>query len=160
MMTAIPPVSGQARINVFCVDDNPLVADAISLTIKSSGVGELGMAGSVSSADAMLDQARLGRWRNGAAPDVVLLDIDMPGKNPFEAIAELEAICGAGRGKPRVIMYTGLLEKPLVDRALESGAWGYVAKSDSPESLLTAIREVAAGSFSFSPAVRSIMGDQ
>ena len=157
-MTSTPPISGASKINVYCVDDNPLVADAIGLTIKSAGLGELGLAGSVSSADAMLHEARMGRWRNGAAPDVVLLDIDMPGKSAFDAIIELEEVCGAGRNKPRVIMYTGLLEKRLVDRALECGAWGYVAKSDSPESLLTAIREVAAGSFSFSPAVRSLIG--
>lgn len=145
------------KIDVFCVDDNPLATEAVGLTIESRGSTEVQMTGSAASADALLHVAQTKRWSNGGSPDIVLLDIDMPGKSPFEAIGELEVICGRGRGKPRIIMYTGILERRLIERALDCGAWGYVVKSDPPEDLMNAIREVAAGSLSFSSTARALM---
>jgi DNA-binding NarL/FixJ family response regulator len=156
MMYAAPQSPAPDRIRVFCVDDNPHVAEAVALTMKGSARGNLDLAGSASTADMLLAEAENAGWSEGQAPDIVLLDIDMPGRSAFDAIGELGRICGDLQSKPRVIMYSGLVEKKLVERALEAGAWGYVAKCDSTEELLAAIREVAGGSFAFSPSIRDL----
>ena len=134
-------------IKVFCVDDNHLVAEAVRLQLERAD--DVHWAGSAADATAMLREARR------QCCDVVLLDIDMPGKNPFEAIGELTEICP----ESRVVMYSGLLKRDLVDRAVEAGAWGYVAKTDGETELLAAIRMVASGSFAFSRSVLSLIGE-
>jgi two-component system, NarL family, invasion response regulator UvrY len=149
-------MTGTDLIQIYSVDDNPFVADALRLLLKRTE-GAIELAGAAESADALLQDARDAHWFEGSGPDIVLLDIDMPGKNAFDAVAELQELCGESSACPRVIMYTGLLDRALVDRALDAGAWGYVTKSDSPEDLMRVIREVAAGAFGFSTAVRALM---
>lgn len=81
--------------------------------------------------------------------DVVLLDIEMPGGDPFEAVAD------AARLFPdtRVIMLSAYVRDQHIDAAVRAGAWGYVSKSDSPESVIAAIRQAARGEFAFGPKV-------
>jgi DNA-binding NarL/FixJ family response regulator len=134
-------------IRIFCVDDNTLVTEALRLQL--SRTAGLQWTGCAPDADSLLDQAKR------ECSDIVLLDIDMPGKNPFDAINELTEICGHSR----VLMYSGLLRRDLVDRALDSGAWGYVAKTDGEQDLLQAIRAVAGGSMGFSRSIRTMMGE-
>ena len=136
--------AAQQTIRVYCVDDNPLVIEALQLQLQNNG--DIEYMGSSSSADDFLENVR------GNCPDIVLLDIDMPGKDPFEAIEDLPQICS----KARVIMYSGLIHRDLLDRALDAGAWGYVAKVDGEVALLTAIRETVAGSMGFSPSIQSL----
>ena len=134
-------------IKVFCVDDNALVTEAVRLQLtRADGMQ---WAGSAPDADALLLHARQ------ECSDIVLLDIDMPGKDPFEAIGELSEICGHAR----VLMYSGLMRRDLVDLALDSGAWGYVAKTDGEGELVAAIRAVANGTIGFSRSIRTIMGE-
>jgi DNA-binding NarL/FixJ family response regulator len=101
---------------VFCADDNPLVTHALRRYIERSG--RFDWMGCSEDADTLLRTVdSLG------CPDIVLLDIDMPGMDPFEAIGALGARCGGAR----VMMYTGMVRRDLIDRALEAGAWGYVS---------------------------------
>jgi DNA-binding NarL/FixJ family response regulator len=134
-------------IKVFCVDDNALVVEALKLQL--AGLKDVEWAGAAHDADSLLEQARV------TCPDIVLLDIDMPGKDSISAVSELNEIC---RGS-RVLMYSGLLRRDLVDRALDAGAWGYVAKTDGEHDLLKAIRAVASGSMGFSRSIQSILGE-
>ncbi len=141
MMTEAPP-----KIRVLCVDDNPLVTQALQVQLAAEP--DMQVIATVSTADELL--ARVAR----GCPDVVLLDYDMPGKPAFQAISELASLCK----KARVLMYSGYVEPELIDRALDAGAWGYVAKIDRQEDLIAAIRDVASGSFGFSPTVRGLHG--
>jgi len=135
------------KARVFCVDDNSLVIEALKLQLnRADGVR---FAGSAPDAAALLEAAGEG------CADIVLLDIDMPGKDPFESIGELEELCR----DTRVIMYSGLLRPDFVDRAIDAGAWGYVAKIDGEEELLEAIQTVLGGSMGFSRSIRQIMGE-
>ena len=137
-------LNGSKPLKIFCVDDNPLVAEALGLHLRSSE--DLVLHGTAPDADAFLEAVR------GNCPDVVLLDIDMPGKDPFQAIMELEHVCQ----RCRVVMYSGHLRQDLLDRALDAGAWGYVAKSDGIEELMQAIRDTASGNMGFSRSVRTM----
>ena len=131
-------------IKVFCVDDNSLIAEAVQLQLRRAP--DLVWHGCAPDAGTFLQQIK------GNCPDIVLLDIDMPGKNPFDAISELEGICT----KARVLMYSGLIRQDLLDKALDAGAWGYVAKSDGEAALVAAIRTVAAGMVGLSPSIESL----
>lgn len=73
--------------------------------------------------------------------DVVLLDVSMPGMNGFEAVKEF------GRTRPDlpIILLTASEDPADVRRGLAAGALGYVPKSSSPETLMSAIRLVLSG---------------
>jgi DNA-binding NarL/FixJ family response regulator len=130
-------------VNVVCVDDNPLVADA--LRIKLSRTPEFKWQGWASDADSLLEMSKC------ACAAIVILDLDMPGKDVFEATEELMSICP----ESRVVVFTGHVRKELIDKAVKAGAWGYVSKSDGEDALIEAMGKVVDGEFALSPEVRA-----
>lgn len=130
-----------APIKVLCVDDNDLVAEGIKM--KLSAAEDYQWLGQLRDADKLVQVAFQKR------PHVILLDIDMPGKDPFVAIRELADLFPS----VRVVMLSGYVRQDLIDRAIESGAWGYVAKSDGADMVLRAISRVARGEFTLGPDV-------
>ncbi len=88
-------------------------------------------------------------------PDVVLMDIDMPGVSGIEAVAQLRR---AGLTVP-VIMLTVFDDDERVFTALRAGANGYLLKHTHPARLLDAIREVHEGGAPMTPAIaRRVIG--
>ena len=79
-------------------------------------------------------------------PDVILMDINLPGKSGIDCIPELK------RTLPQVeiVMLTAYEEEDNIFRALKAGASGYLIKSSSPEEILAAIRDVQSGGAPFS----------
>jgi DNA-binding NarL/FixJ family response regulator len=131
------------ELTVVCVEDNPLVAEALRL--KLSRHREFRWTGWADNADALLEKCK------GACPSIIILDLDMPGKDPLEAAEELQDICPTSR----VVVFTGHVRVELIDRAIDAGVWGYVAKSDGDDALIEAMCKVAEGEFAFSPEVRA-----
>jgi DNA-binding NarL/FixJ family response regulator len=86
--------------------------------------------------------------RTGA--DVVLLDIEMPGPDPFEAAEDLKRQCPHAKA----IILSAYVRDHYVSAAFKSGVWGYYCKSDDPNSIVDGIREVAGGKFSLGPKVQ------
>nr|WP_264204075.1 response regulator transcription factor [Streptomyces bambusae] len=82
-------------------------------------------------------------------PDVVLLDIRMPGCDGLAAIAPLLALDPA----PRVVMLTTFGDDDNVVRALREGAAGFLLKDEGPQELISAVRAAAAGDAVLSPGV-------
>ncbi|MBY0262722.1 MAG: response regulator transcription factor, partial [Phycisphaerales bacterium] len=130
-------------MTVLCVDDNPHVAEA--LRVKLARAFDMQWQGWLSSADELVATAER------QCPTIVLLDVDMPGKDPFAALGELVERCPA----VKVVVFSGHVRQELIDRALEAGAWGYVSKNDGEDELLRVIRAVADGEVALSPEVRS-----
>jgi DNA-binding NarL/FixJ family response regulator len=130
-------------IRVLCVDDNDFVAEAVRRKLALNG--EFEWAGWLPDARALTQKVREAR------ADVVLLDIDMPGKDSFEALAEL----ATAHPEARVIMLSGYVRGEYIDRAVEAGAWGYVSKNERTEAILEAIRQVAAGNFAMGAEVEA-----
>ncbi len=97
----------------------------------------------IESADTLLDEAQ----RTEA--DVILLDVEMPGRDPFEVVNDLRC----RRPDARVIVLSAFVRDRYLDLAVKAGAWGYVSKSDTPDDVVEAIRNVAVGEFVFGPSV-------
>lgn len=123
----------ESKIGVLCVDDNPHVADALRVLLGRSERFE--WTGWLPTADEVRQAVR------DQCPGIVLIDLDMPGKSPFESIAELaEHYPGC-----RVVVFSGHVSAALIDRALDAGAWGYASKNDGEEELLALCAVYARG---------------
>ena len=140
------PLPDTDVISVLCVDDNRELADALRIKLGL----EKGFAwkGWLPAADDLVDVAIQ------QSPRVVVLDLDMPGLDPFSMLPALAAQCP----DVRVIIFSGHVRGDLLDRAIENGVWGYVAKSDGENELLSVIRQVAAGEYALSHSVRALFG--
>jgi DNA-binding NarL/FixJ family response regulator len=131
------------NIRVLIVDDHALVRGALSERLgREPGLEVVGQAGDAEEA------IRLTLDRN---PDIVVMDIDMPGMICFDAARELAAL----RPDTRVIFLSAFLHDWYVQQALHVKARGYLTKREPPEKVITAIREVASGGAYFSDEVRS-----
>lgn len=133
-----------ATIKVLCVDDNYFVRESLSLRLRREP--DVDYVGDLVSADRLIETIR------DLSPDVVILDIDMPGRDALEALREAAEAFPASR----IIMYTGHIRRDLIERSLEYGAWGYLAKTERIEEVLRAIRKVAGGEFAMSPEVDAV----
>lgn len=142
MMTAEEAVP----IRVFCVDDHAFLIEGLRSKFEQEDGIEL--VGTLPSADGLVGAAR------DSHPQVVLLDIEMPGRDPFEVINELRGTCP----DCRVILLSAFVRHSYLDIAVKVGAWGYVSKRDAPSVIIDAIKQVAAGRFAFSPEVISRCG--
>jgi two-component system response regulator DesR len=119
----------------MCVDDNELVAEAVKRRIAYEPRFE--WAGWAANTNGLLESVVK------AQPDVVLFDIDMPGRDPFTVVRELaQAVPTA-----RAVMFSGYVRGDYIDRAIEAGAWGYVSKNASIDEVLTSVEQVAVGEF-------------
>lgn len=83
------------------------------------------------------------------APDLVLMDVQMPGVDGLTATARLTA----GPQPPKVLVLTTFHQDAYVFAALRAGASGFLLKDAGPAELIAAIRTVAAGEAMLSPAV-------
>lgn len=79
-------------------------------------------------------------------PDVVLMDINLPGKSGIDCIAGMRSKIP----EVEVVMLTAYDEEDNIFRALKEGAGGYLLKSSSPEEIFSAIRDVHSGGAPFS----------
>ena len=128
-------------IRVILADDQVLIRSGFAALINSADdlevVGEAG------------DGAEAVRQAGALLPDVVLMDIRMPGVDGLTAARQITA--APGLSEVRVIVLTTFEADEYVLEALRSGASGFLGKSVEPEDLLDAIRVVAAGEALLSP---------
>ncbi|HVP09613.1 MAG TPA: response regulator transcription factor [Phycisphaerae bacterium] len=132
-----------ADIRILLVDDHGVVRESLAERLNR----ELGFAPVTTAANA--DEALL-RVRE-SAPDVILMDIDMPGLNCFDAARTITAI----RPGAKVIFLSGHVQDNYIEQALEVKARGYLTKGEDAGTVVTAVREVASGGSYFSDAVRA-----
>ena len=126
-------------ISVFLVDDHALVRRTVSEYLnREMDITVVGEAGTAH--DAVADVARL-------LPDVVLMDIDMPGQSCFEAVRTMKQ----KSPDTRVIFLSAFFHDRYIEQALEVQALGYVTKGESPETVAGAVRAVVAGEVYYSP---------
>jgi DNA-binding NarL/FixJ family response regulator len=128
-------------IRVLIVDDDALVRAGLSMILEGSD--------DVRVVAEAADGAEVPAAVDAFAPDVVLMDIRMPGVDGLSATESLRAREGA----PHVIVLTTFEAGDDVLRALRAGAAGFLLKDTPPPEILRAIRLVAAGEAMLSPTV-------
>ncbi|KAB8162963.1 response regulator [Streptomyces sp. 3MP-14] len=120
-------------IGVLLVDDDPLVRSGLRLMLGAAeDIAVLGEAADGREVPALVAEHR---------PDVVLMDIRMPGMDGLAATERLRQRDPA----PEVMMLTTFHADEHVVRALRAGAAGYVLKDTPPQEIVAAVRRVAAG---------------
>lgn len=134
----------QGPLTVLCADDNEQVGEALRQWLARQE--SFRWVGHLPTADRLPDEV------SRLDPDIVVLDIDMPGRNPFEACAEV-----ARRApRSRVVVFSGHVRLDLIERAIESGAWAYVSKNDGESHLSAAMSTAAEGELYLSPEARGV----
>lgn len=132
-------------IRVLIVDDHQLFRDGLRALILSAA--DMEVAGEAATGEAALQLAAESK------PDVILMDIQMPGLNGIEATRKIvEANPAVG-----VLMVTMFDDDHNVFAAMRAGARGYVLKGARHDEMLRAIRAVAGGEAIFSTAVAARM---
>lgn len=114
------------------VDDHALVRMGFRMLLADAGMSVV--AECDSGEQACSDYPR-------AQPDVVVMDLSMPGMGGLEAVRRLLA----QDGKARILALSAHEDTAHPRRVLKAGALGYLAKRSAPETLITAVRAVAAG---------------
>ncbi|MEU8249427.1 response regulator transcription factor [Nonomuraea sp. NPDC048916] len=128
-------------IKVLIVDDDALVRAGLSMIL--GGADDIAIVGEAD------DGARVPPLVAEHRPDVVLMDIRMPGVDGLTATERLRAT----KAPPEVLVLTTFHADAQVLRALRAGAAGFLLKDIPPAELVGAIRRVAAGEPILSPAV-------
>jgi DNA-binding NarL/FixJ family response regulator len=126
-----------SRVRVLCADDSPDIADLFRSVISAEA--DLECVGVVYSADG------LERLVAAQRPDVLLLDLSMPGNDTLELVRLL------ARAIPetRVLVFTGHDDPATRDSVADAGAWGLVPKTGDTARVVGAIRAVARGETTF-----------
>ncbi len=120
-------------LRVLCVDDNLDISQVLRMLID--GTQGMQCVGCLASADTLLVEAER------LSPDVVIIDVSMPGKDVIEAIGEL----GTASPLVRTIVFSASNNSVVPRFAKISGASGWLSKNEEPEIIVQAIRDVAAG---------------
>jgi DNA-binding NarL/FixJ family response regulator len=121
-------------LRVVLVDDHAVVREGYRRLLEMDGsvqvIGEHG------NADAAIEALE-----RGEAPDVMVVDLSMPGRSGFEVLRR----AAAHAPKVPVLVFTMHDSPAMLEQALRAGAQGYVTKSSEPQVLVQAVRRVAAG---------------
>lgn len=118
---------------VLIVDDEALVRDALCAMLESTGCYRV--VGSLARADEAPQVAR------SLSPDVVLMDVEMPGRSPFDSARAIRA-----RNEDAQIVFLGAhVHRRFVREAADIGAAAYLTKSDSGSAILAALERVVSG---------------
>jgi two-component system, NarL family, response regulator LiaR len=136
-------------IRIVLVDDHRLVLRSLQAYLES--FPDLAVAGVAASGEELL--ARVDEWN----PDVILQDLLMPGG--LDGVRTTEQLI-AQRPRSRVVALTASVDEARMMGVLRAGAAGYVRKDAEPETLVAAVRAVAAGRMFIDPAVSRMLRER
>lgn len=130
-------------VRVLIVDDQALVRAGFRMILEAQA--DITVVGEAADGEAAIRLAR--RFR----PDVILMDVRMPGLDGLEATRRL---LSAGEGAaPRIVILTTFDLDEYVYAALQAGASGFLLKDVSPEQLVAAVRTVSVGDALLAPSI-------
>lgn len=128
-------------IRIVIADDHPLFRDGLRVLLES--VVDMQVIGEAATGDDVIAQAQ------ALQPDIILMDIKMPGLNGIEATRRILQT----HPHIRILILTMFEDDESVFAAIRAGARGYLLKGAIQEETLRAIRAVASGEAIFGPAV-------
>lgn len=134
-------------IRVILVDDHAMIRRGVRETLTEAGditiVGEAG------------DYAGLRRLLRETDVDVLVLDMNLPGRSGIDV---LKSLASAGNA-PRALILSQYPEDQYAIRALRNGAMAYLNKMAGPQEIIVAVRAVAAGRRHVTPEVAQLLVD-
>ncbi|HUF76909.1 MAG TPA: response regulator transcription factor [Longimicrobiales bacterium] len=133
------------RISVLLVDDHAMFRAGIKALIEAAGKVEV--VGEASSGDEAVDKVR------ELKPDVVVMDLSMPGSNGLEATRRIAAL----ELDTAVLVLTVHAEEEYLVPVVEAGASGYLTKTSADTDLLEAIRVVSRGQVFLPPKATTLL---
>jgi DNA-binding NarL/FixJ family response regulator len=125
---------------ILIVDDHPLTREALAALLVQNGFDVAGQAA---------DGETAVRQAGELGPDLILLDLSMPGMNGLEALPQLRAAAPAAE----VVVLTASGTEENLLGAIRGGAAGYLLKSEPPERIIEFLRGVARGEAALSGSV-------
>ena len=125
-------------MRVLLVDDHAVVRHGLTALLTGAGVDIVGALEDGALAEAAVRELE---------PDLVLMDLSMPGTDGIDATRAVLA----ARPETKVIILTSFAEHARLHAALEAGAVGYLLKDAEPDDILRALRDAAAGGVPLSP---------
>lgn len=132
-----------ASISILLVDDHAMVRRLLGQRLEAEP--DMTVVAAVGNADEAITEAiRL-------KPDIILMDIDMPGLSCFDAAGTIHRQCCDSR----IIFLSAFFHDRYIEQAMAVRAWGYITKNEPEDSVLKAIRKVSAGIAYFSPEVKA-----
>lgn len=121
------------RLRVLIADDHAILRSGLARLMEDvPGIAAVGEASSANEARQLL---KSGTW------DILLLDLDMPGQNPLDALRAVKA----EHPEVAVLILSMYPEEQFGVRTLKAGASGYLSKDSAPDELVTAIRRIGEG---------------
>jgi two-component system, NarL family, invasion response regulator UvrY len=120
-------------LRLLLVDDHAILRSGLKRLLGE--MAEVTEIGEAANAAEMLDRVRDAHW------DVIVLDLEMPGPSPLDALKRIKA----DHPDTAVLILSMYAEERFALRALKAGAAGYMNKQSAPQQLTTAIRLIAAG---------------
>jgi DNA-binding NarL/FixJ family response regulator len=133
IMAKTKPPPTEDKMRVFLVDDHPVLRDGLRRLLEAEP--DLQICGEAESARKVFDRVE------ATSPELVIVDISLPGPSGIELIKGLKARFPA----LRILVLSMHDETLYAERALRAGAKGYVMKQAPTEYLLTAVRRVLKG---------------
>ena len=134
-------------LSVILVDDHTMLRQGIRRALESEGIKVVAEASDGASAIRLALEHK---------PDVVLMDVSMPGMDGVEAARRLVE----ADGRQRVVMLTMHIDRDVIDRAIRAGAVGYLTKDSSISEVILAIQLAANGDRPMSPRLAAAMLDE
>lgn len=134
--------TGPGPIRVSVIDDDPMICQAMSLILNDYSHGRIEVASTSTDGETCVRRAAEEK------PDVVLMDIAMPGVDGIEATRLLRSLSPA----PHMLILTSLSPSGTVERAVEAGAEGFVSKTDAADDIIRRIIGVCEGAPQFNTA--------
>lgn len=134
-------------LRILLADDHPMFREGVRSVLESAD--DMTIVGEAATGEEVV------RLSLELAPDVVLMDIRMPGINGIEATSQIRAV----NRQIHILIFTMFKDDASVITAMKAGAQGYILKDAEKEDLLRAIRSVASGEAIFSGDVAARMID-
>ena len=134
-------------LRILLADDHAIVRQGLKLLIDNQP--DMGVVGEATDGNDALSQAK------ALNPDLIVMDISMPGMNGLVATRTLKRILPA----VAIVALTRHEDDTYLEELLRAGASGYVLKQSSPADFLRALRAVAAGGIYLDPAMTSRVAD-
>lgn len=131
-------------IRVMVADDHPVVRQGLKFMLAREGFAVVAEAA---------DGREALRQSEGTHPEVVVLDLAMPGLNGIDTAREIMRVSPG----TKTIILTQHAEEPYILEALRAGVHGYVLKSQAVSDMIQAIRDVHRGRLYLSPSISNVV---